>query len=166
MYMQRNLITTSCFHTFDLFSSSLALVVCYFISWFVSQRDYWCPMTPHVHLLQSRSLSSKWNRSFLAYQPTWRSWRWWQRKGILAWYTVTHEQSVLQPGNSEDTFTTDITWSEDGPQEDENHNNSDNNNTSKMVEPVSLEKTWITPVLEATEEFLKTAFTCSGEWAM
>ena len=41
--------------------------------------------------------------------------------------------------------------------EDE-HQDSVNCDTSKAAEPVSSEKLHITPVLEATEEFLKTAF--------
>ena len=69
-------------------------------------------------------------------------------------------QNVSQPGNSEDTLTTRITWSEriDLKSEDEYQNNSVNSDTSKAGEPVSFEKIWITPVLKATEEFLKTAF--------
>ena len=69
-------------------------------------------------------------------------------------------QNVSQPGNSEDTLTTRITWSKriDLESEDEHQNNSVNSDTSKAGEPVSFEKIWITPVLKATEEFLKTAF--------
>ena len=69
-------------------------------------------------------------------------------------------QSVSQPGSSEDTLTTRITWSErmDLKSEDERNDSSVNNKSSKTVEPVSFEKIRITPVLEATEEFLKAAF--------
>ena len=72
-------------------------------------------------------------------------------------HSTPQTQSVLQPENSEDALTTGITWSErmELDSEDEHHNNSD---TSKTVEPISFDKIRVTPVLEATEEFLKTAF--------
>ena len=56
-------------------------------------------------------------------------------------------QSVSQPGNSEDSLTTGILWSErmELESEEENHNSGD---TSKKVEPASYDKIRITPVLE------------------
>ena len=72
-------------------------------------------------------------------------------------------QSVSQPGNFEDTLIMGITWLKrmDLESEDEYQNNSVNSDTSKVAEPISFEEIQITPVLEATEEFLKTA---SPQW--
>ena len=59
-----------------------------------------------------------------------------------------------------------ITWSErmDLESEDEHHDISVNSDTLKAAEPVSFEKIRITPVLEATEAFLKTTFSPMENW--
>ena len=81
-----------------------------------------------------------------------------EERGLVHSTPVT--QSVSQPENSEDTLTTRIMWSErmDLESEDERNDHSVNSEASKTAEPVCFDKIRITPVLEATEEFLKSAF--------
>ena len=81
-----------------------------------------------------------------------------EERGLVHSTPVT--QSVSQPGNSEDTITMRIMWSErmDLESEDEHNDHSVNSEASQTAEPVCFDKIRITPVLETTEEFLKSAF--------
>ena len=64
-------------------------------------------------------------------------------------------QSATLSGGSDDFLTMELTWSERMELESEEENP---NSSQKPAETASYDKICITPVLESTEEFLKTAF--------